>query len=51
MFSQEYLCEFLAAPGSLFDPLALDDLFSGTPQQADVNWLPPIANGHAREWL
>jgi hypothetical protein len=50
LFAQEYECQFLATPGGVFDPLAIDDLFSGTPQPAEMDWIPK-ANGHAREWL
>ncbi|MDF2972879.1 MAG: terminase [Microvirga sp.] len=50
LWEQEYACRFLASVGGLFDPLAIDDLFSGTPQTAEMDWVPRIS-GDARDWL
>jgi hypothetical protein len=49
VFSQEYQARFVAAPGGLFDPSALDDIFGATPRPAPLEWLPQ-AEQRAREW-
>ena len=50
MWSQEYMCQFVASVGGIFDPLALDDAFGTVPNVALEQWLPE-GNGHARAWL
>jgi hypothetical protein len=49
IFSQEYACRFVTAPGGIFDPSALDDIFGGPPRPASLEWLPQ-AEQRAREW-
>jgi hypothetical protein len=49
IFSQEYACRFVTAPGGIFDPGALDDIFGAPPRPAPLEWLPP-AEQRAREW-
>jgi hypothetical protein len=49
IFSQEYLGAFIAAPGGIFDPVALDDIFGGPPRPAPLEWLPQ-GEQRAREW-
>ena len=49
IFGQEYLCRFVAAPGGIFDPQALDDIFGQVLRPAPPQWLPPGEQG-AREW-
>jgi hypothetical protein len=50
LFAQEYECEFLVAPGGVFDPGALADVFGAPLQPAPDDWLPH-GNGHARQWI
>jgi hypothetical protein len=50
LYAQEYLAEFVASAGGLFDPAALDDVFGRAAQPALEQWLPE-GNGHARAWL
>jgi len=47
--AQEYGCRFVASPGGLFDPSALEDIFGTAPKPASLEWLPP-ADAVAREW-
>jgi hypothetical protein len=49
IFSQEYSGAFVAAPGGIFDPGALDDIFGAPPRPAPLEWLPQ-AETRAREW-
>lgn len=49
LYAQEYECQFLAAPGGLFDPEALADVFGQPLLRAPDDWLPHT-NGHARAW-
>lgn len=47
--AQEYGCRFVVAPGGIFDPSALDDIFGAPPQPAPLEWLPQ-GEQRAREW-
>jgi hypothetical protein len=49
IWRQEYAGAFVAAPGGIFDPSALDDIFGQVPQPAPLEWLPQ-AEQRAREW-
>jgi len=49
VFSQEYQARFVAAPGGLFDPAALDDIFGQALKPAPLEWLP-APEARAREW-
>jgi hypothetical protein len=49
VWEQEYNGRFVAAPGGLFDPAALDDIFGQAPRPAPLEWLPQ-AEQRAREW-
>jgi hypothetical protein len=49
VWEQEYNGRFVAAPGGIFDPSALDDIFGATPHPAPLEWLPQ-AEARAREW-
>ena len=49
VWSQEYDGKFVASPGGLFDPSALDDIFGGPSRPAPLEWLPQ-AEQRAREW-
>jgi len=49
VWEQEYNGRFVAAPGGLFDPTALDDIFGQPSQPAPLEWLPQPEQ-RAREW-
>jgi len=49
VWSQEYAGKFVASPGGIFDPSALDDIFGTPPRPAPLEWLPQ-AEQRAREW-
>jgi hypothetical protein len=51
LYRQEYECEFLTAPGGLFDPDKLDEIFRDPRQLAEDNeWLPKTSGETTRAW-
>jgi hypothetical protein len=51
LYRQEFECEFLTAPGGLFDPDRLDEIFRDPGELVDLSgWLPPAAMQAAQAW-